>query len=50
MHAAAAAVYVYSHFFFASVTAPISALFPVSLALMIAAGVPPSRPPSRSAA
>jgi DASS family divalent anion:Na+ symporter len=34
------AVYLYSHYFFASATAHISALFPVSLALMIAAGVP----------
>jgi divalent anion:Na+ symporter, DASS family len=35
-----AIVYVYVHYFFASATAHISALFPLSLALMIAAGVP----------
>lgn len=35
-----AAVYFYSHYFFASATAHISALFPLSLALLIAAGVP----------
>jgi divalent anion:Na+ symporter, DASS family len=40
IYALVAAVYLYSHYFFASATAHISALFPVSLALMIAAGVP----------
>jgi DASS family divalent anion:Na+ symporter len=40
IYALVAAVYVYSHYFFASATAHISALFPISLALMIAAGVP----------
>ncbi|MBB5402706.1 DASS family divalent anion:Na+ symporter [Paraburkholderia youngii] len=36
-----AAIYVYIHYFFASATAHISALFPLSMALMVAAGVPP---------
>jgi DASS family divalent anion:Na+ symporter len=36
-----AAIYLYVHYFFASATAHISALFPLSMALMIAAGVPP---------
>jgi divalent anion:Na+ symporter, DASS family len=36
-----ATIYFYSHYFFASATAHISALFPLSLALLIAAGVPP---------
>jgi len=36
-----AAIYFYIHYFFASATAHISALFPLSLALMIAAGIPP---------
>jgi divalent anion:Na+ symporter, DASS family len=36
-----ATIYFYSHYFFASATAHISALFPLSLALMIAAGIPP---------
>jgi divalent anion:Na+ symporter, DASS family len=40
VYALVAAVYLYSHYFFASATAHISALLPVSLALMIAAGVP----------
>lgn len=35
-----AVVYFYAHYFFASATAHISALFPLSLALLIAAGVP----------
>ena len=35
-----ATTYFYAHYFFASATAHISALFPLSLALMIAAGVP----------
>jgi len=35
-----AAIYFYIHYFFASATAHISALFPLSLALMIGAGVP----------
>ena len=35
-----AAIYCYVHYFFASATAHISALFPLSLALMIAAGIP----------
>ena len=35
-----AVIYFYSHYFFASATAHISALFPLSLALLIAAGVP----------
>ena len=35
-----AAIYVYVHYFFASATAHISALLPLSLALMIGAGVP----------
>ena len=35
-----AAIYFYVHYFFASATAHISALFPLSLALMIGAGVP----------
>ncbi|MEX3787456.1 DASS family sodium-coupled anion symporter [Paraburkholderia sp. BR14374] len=36
-----AVIYVYIHYFFASATAHISALFPLSMALMVAAGVPP---------
>ncbi|OLL31177.1 anion permease [Burkholderia sp. SRS-W-2-2016] len=36
-----AAIYFYIHYFFASATAHISALFPLSLALMVAAGIPP---------
>jgi DASS family divalent anion:Na+ symporter len=36
-----ATIYFYSHYFFASATAHISALFPLSLALLIAGGVPP---------
>ena len=36
-----AVVYFYSHYFFASATAHISALFPLSLAVLIAAGIPP---------
>ena len=36
-----ATIYFYSHYLFASATAHISALFPLSLALMIAAGIPP---------
>lgn len=36
-----AVVYVYIHYFFASATAHISALFPLSMALMVASGVPP---------
>jgi Sodium:sulfate symporter transmembrane region/lactate/malate dehydrogenase, NAD binding domain len=35
-----ATVHFYAHYFFASATAHISALFPLSLALLIAAGVP----------
>jgi DASS family divalent anion:Na+ symporter len=35
-----AAIYLYVHYFFASATAHISALLPLSLALMIGAGVP----------
>ena len=35
-----ASVYLYIHYFFASATAHISALFPLSLALLIGAGVP----------
>jgi DASS family divalent anion:Na+ symporter len=35
-----AAIYLYVHYFFASATAHISALFPLSMALMMAAGVP----------
>jgi len=35
-----ALIYFYIHYFFASATAHISALYPLSLALMIAAGVP----------
>jgi divalent anion:Na+ symporter, DASS family len=34
------AVYVYVHYFFASAAAHISALFPVALALIVAAGFP----------
>jgi len=41
VYAAVAIVYFYSHYFFASATAHISALFPLSLALMISAGIPP---------
>lgn len=41
VYAVVAIVYFYSHYFFASATAHISALFPLSLALMIAAGIPP---------
>jgi divalent anion:Na+ symporter, DASS family len=40
VYVAVAAVYFYSHYFFASATAHISALYPLSLALLIAAGVP----------
>jgi divalent anion:Na+ symporter, DASS family len=40
VYALVAAIYLYSHYFFASATAHISALLPVSLALMVAAGVP----------
>jgi len=36
-----AGIYFYVHYFFASATAHISALFPLCLALMIAAGIPP---------
>jgi DASS family divalent anion:Na+ symporter len=36
-----AAIYCYVHYFFASATAHISALFPLSLALMTASGIPP---------
>ncbi|CAB3751304.1 DASS family sodium-coupled anion symporter [Paraburkholderia humisilvae] len=36
-----AAIYVYIHYFFASATAHVSALFPLSLALMVSADVPP---------
>jgi DASS family divalent anion:Na+ symporter len=36
-----AAIYFYVHYFFASATAHISALFPLSLALLIGGGVPP---------
>jgi DASS family divalent anion:Na+ symporter len=36
-----AAIYLYIHYFFASATAHISALFPISMTLMVAAGVPP---------
>jgi DASS family divalent anion:Na+ symporter len=36
-----ATIYFYSHYLFASATAHISALFPISLALMISAGIPP---------
>ena len=36
-----AAIYCYIHYFFASATAHISALFPLCLALMTAAGIPP---------
>jgi DASS family divalent anion:Na+ symporter len=36
-----AAIYFYVHYFFASATAHISALYPVSLALLLAAGVAP---------
>ena len=35
-----AAIYFYIHYFFASATAHISALFPLSLALMVAGGIP----------
>lgn len=35
-----ALVYVYIHYFFASATAHISALFPLSMALMVASGIP----------
>lgn len=37
---AVAAIYLYVHYFFASATAHISALFPLGLALMVAGGVP----------
>jgi DASS family divalent anion:Na+ symporter len=40
VYAIVAIVYFYSHYFFASATAHISALFPLSLALMVSAGVP----------
>jgi divalent anion:Na+ symporter, DASS family len=36
-----AAIYLYIHYFFASATAHVSALFPLSLALLIGGGVPP---------
>jgi len=36
-----AAIYMYVHYFFASATAHISALFPLSMALMVAADIPP---------
>jgi DASS family divalent anion:Na+ symporter len=36
-----AAIYCYIHYFFASATAHISALFPLCLALLTAAGIPP---------
>jgi len=36
-----AAIYCYVHYFFASATAHISALFPLSMALMVAADIPP---------
>jgi DASS family divalent anion:Na+ symporter len=36
-----ALIYCYIHYFFASATAHISALFPLSMALMVAAGIPP---------
>jgi divalent anion:Na+ symporter, DASS family len=36
-----ATIYFYAHYFFASATAHISALFPLSMALMVAAGIPP---------
>jgi DASS family divalent anion:Na+ symporter len=36
-----AAIYFYIHYFFASATAHISALFPLSLALMVGADIPP---------
>ncbi|MGX6568846.1 anion permease [Cupriavidus necator] len=36
-----AAIYCYAHYSFASATAHISALFPLSMALMVAAGIPP---------
>jgi DASS family divalent anion:Na+ symporter len=36
-----AVIYFYIHYFFASATAHISALFPLSMALMVAAGIPP---------
>ena len=41
VYAVVAVVYFYSHYLFASATAHISALFPLSLALLIAAGIPP---------
>jgi divalent anion:Na+ symporter, DASS family len=41
VYAVVAIVYFYSHYIFASATAHISALFPLSLALLIAAGIPP---------
>jgi DASS family divalent anion:Na+ symporter len=41
VYALVAVVYFYSHYFFASATAHISALYPLSLALLIGAGVPP---------
>ncbi|WP_095077208.1 DASS family sodium-coupled anion symporter [Pseudomonas sp. Irchel s3h17] len=36
-----AVIYFYIHYFFASATAHVSALFPLSMALMVAAGIPP---------
>jgi divalent anion:Na+ symporter, DASS family len=39
--AVVAVVYFYLHYFFASATAQVTALFPVSLSVMTAAGVPP---------
>jgi DASS family divalent anion:Na+ symporter len=41
VYAVVAVVYFYSHYLFASATAHISALYPLSLALLIAAGAPP---------
>jgi DASS family divalent anion:Na+ symporter len=41
VYALVAVVYFYSHYLFASATAHISALYPLSLALLIAAGAPP---------
>jgi DASS family divalent anion:Na+ symporter len=40
VYAVVAIVYFYSHYFFASATAHISALYPISLALMVSAGIP----------
>jgi DASS family divalent anion:Na+ symporter len=41
VYAFVAIIYLYSHYFFASATAHVSALYPLSLALLITAGVPP---------